>query len=475
MPAVIEIHGLVPLFEQFRFTHPVDWTLRQGEQWAVVGPNGAGKSLLASIPQGRVAYRQGEIRVAGGREVWDTVRAMEFRDIYSLVDCREGYYQQRWNASDRETAPLAGEIFEGLPHRTSWQPEHFALDALLNKRIVSLSSGELRKLLIMRTLSHEPKVLILDNPFIGLDAASRTELDGMLRQLAAGGIATVLLLSDPAQMPDWIDRVLPVEGRTLLPSCSPAQFKANTALRQRLFPAAGDAALPSGGDAECDFGTALKMEGVNVRYGDAVILENLDWEVRRGEKWSLQGPNGSGKSTLLSLVTGDNPQAYANRITLFDRRRGTGESIWDIKRRIGYLTPDIHTYYLQDIDPLEVVVSGFYDSVGLFRNATPEQYAAARAWLGALGGQHLAGRSFVRISFGEQRLVLLARAMVKDPALLILDEPLHGLDASRKRRATALIEAFASRPDRTLIYVTHYPQEVPACVDRVKTLVKHIR
>lgn len=173
------------------------------------------------------------------------------------------------------------------------------------------------------------------------------------------------------------------------------------------------------------------MNRVNVSYQGHPILRDVDWTVRRGEKWALVGANGSGKSTLLSLICGDNPQAYANDIVLFDRRRGTGESIWDIKKRIGYVSPEMHTYYLEPIPCEEVVASGFFDSVGLYRRCTPEQTAAAREWLRLFDAEDLAGKPFTQISYGQQRLVLLARAFVKDPDLLVLDEPFHGWTPER--------------------------------------------
>ncbi len=470
----IRLRGFIPRFEDFRFREPIDWQIHPGESWAVVGPNGAGKSLLSGILQGRIAGGGGAIDLGGAESLYGAVRAMEFRDLYSLVDERGVYYQQRWNASDREQVPLAGAFFENLPEE-SYMPylRRFGLEDLPGKRVISLSSGELRKLLIVRALASNPGLLILDNPFIGLDAASREQFFEMLEQIKPeGGTQLVLLLSDPAELPGWIDRVLPLYERSLLPVCSPEEFLKDKVLQQRLFPEPEnqEIPLPPPNGTVPDYRTVLQMNQVSVRYGESVILQNVDWTVAAGEKWALSGPNGSGKSTLLSLVCGDNPQAYANDITLFDRPRGTGESIWDIKRRIGTLNPDMHTFYMKDIDALAVVASGFFDSVGLYNNPTEEQYAAARAWLAALGGAHLTGRSFVRLSFGEQRLALLARAMVKDPEVLILDEPLHGLDAGRRRRALALVDAFCRRPGKTLVYVTHYREEIPPCVDRVKEL-----
>ena len=186
------------------------------------------------------------------------------------------------------------------------------------------------------------------------------------------------------------------------------------------------------------------------------------------------GPNGAGKSTLLSLVYADNPQSYANTLYLFDKKRGSGESIWEIKKRIGYVSPEMHLYYMENVPTLHIVGSGYFDSIGLFRKCNDEQNAGALKWMQVFGIDHLKDRPFLTLSSGEQRLALLARAFVKDPDLIILDEPLHGLDVSNKKRADAIIEQFCSRPGKTLIYVTHYPHELPTCVKRTFQLVKHL-
>ena len=183
----------------------------------------------------------------------------------------------------------------------------------------------------------------------------------------------------------------------------------------------------------------------------------------------MSGPNGAGKSTLLSIICADNPQSYSQNITLFDHKRGSGESIWDIKRHIGYVSPEMHRSYLKDIPAAGIVASGYYDTIGLFRRLTEDQMEACSGWLDTFGVSALRDRSFVKLSSGEQRMLLLARALVKDPDLLILDEPLHGLDILNKERARAIIEAFATRPSKTIIYVTHYPEELPRCID--KTLI----
>ena len=176
----------------------------------------------------------------------------------------------------------------------------------------------------------------------------------------------------------------------------------------------------------------------------------------------MEGANGSGKSTLLSLVCADNPQAYACDIELFGRRRGTGESIWDIKRHIGYVSPEMHRAYMRDLPAIDIVASGLHDSVGLYVRPRPEQRETCLHWMNRFGIGHLADRTFLRMSSGEQRLCLLARAFVKSPDLLILDEPFHGLDDDNRLLATRIIEDYCSDPSITLIIVSHYANELPS-------------
>ena len=475
----IYLRGAVARFPEFRFTHPVDWTINEGENWAVTGPNGAGKTLLTDLLQSRIVLREGEAGTdSPDLPLYEAVRSISFRDIYSLSDCRESYYQQRWNASDAEQSPAAGSLLAKFPtEKIGRYANLLGIRDLLDKRLVSLSSGELRKFLITRILLTEPRVLILDNPFIGLDAASRETLDRTLHTLSLNGVQIILVVSNPKEIPPWVDHILPVRERTCLPPMTREAFLSDPTLLAKLFPEQYNIGylpdLPVQEETESSpYEEAIRMEKILVRYDGRPILEGVDWTVHRGEKWALLGANGSGKSTLLSLVCGDNPQAYANRLFLFGRRRGTGESIWDIKRRIGYLSPDVHTYYLQDIPCLQVAASGFYDSVGLYNKCTPQQKEMAIRWLETFGADHLAERSFVKISYGEQRLVLLARALVKNPELLILDEPLHGLDAGKKQRVKKIVEEFCARPGKTLIYVTHYPEEIPSCVTQYKRLEK---
>lgn len=481
---VVDIKHIVTRLPELRFTAPVNWRIEEGEQWAVIGPNGAGKTLIADVMQRKFAFKEGEVVLAGDGKVSDFIKSIAFKDIYSLADCRNSYYQQRWHATETEEMPTVEELLKehiGSGHLAKILAL-FGIEDLLPKRLIFLSSGELRKFLIVRTLLSRPRVLILDNPFIGLDAPSRDLLVDMLERMTSlDGVQVVLLLSNPADIPAMITHVLPVHDRTCLPPLTREAFLADAELIARLFPTEGARAGEEVGKvclpvdmskAASSHEVTLRMERVRIRYGSRTILKDLDWEIKNGEKWALFGPNGSGKSTLLSLVYADNPQSYANTLYLFDKRRGSGESIWDIKKRIGYVSPEMHLYYKENVPTLSIVGSGFFDSIGLFRKCDAGQEAVALEWMRVFSVEHLRDRLFQTLSSGEQRLALLARAFVKDPDLIILDEPLHGLDVSNKKRAAAIIEQFCDRPGKTLIYVTHYPHELPACVDKRFELVK---
>ena len=484
---VAEIVNAVPRLPELAFTEPVNWTIQAGEQWAVIGPNGAGKSLLIDLLQRKFALKDGEVNFASNGRVSDFIRCITFKDIYSLADCQNTYYQQRWHATENDEVPRAAELLGVTNKELGMKNEElidlFAIRELLPKKVIYLSSGELRKFLIVRTLLKHPRLLILDNPFIGLDAPSRELLVEMLQRMTqVHGVQVILLLSNPQDIPTMVNRVLPVVNRTLLPPMSREAFLADNALIHQLFPTEGlteatpfiAPTLPvDPAKQPATHTVTLRMEKVKVRYGSRTILQDIDWEIKNGEKWALFGPNGSGKSTLLSLVYADNPQSYANTLYLFDKKRGTGESIWEIKKRIGYVSPEMHLYYRQNVSTLKIVGSGFFDAIGLYQQCSEEQEQLALAWMRLFGIDHLRDRMFQTLSSGEQRLVLLARAFVKDPDLIILDEPLHGLDVSHKKQAAAIIECFCERPGKTLIYVTHYPHELPACVDKQFELVKH--
>lgn len=510
MQNTVEIRNGVTRHPLYRMKQPVNLTIAAGEQIAIAGENAGGKSRLVDIITGKYPLLRNEVRYDFSpsplKLASENIKYISFRDSYGDSDTTY-YYQQRWNQHDiEENTPTAGklldEAFEAAEKGTGYGLsdeekskatqrrnalkeklyEMFHLSSLSDKYIISLSSGELRKFQLTKTLLSGPRMLIMDNPFIGLDAQTRDQLAGLLRLLIAEtDLQVVLVLSKTDDIPDFITHVIPVKELEVLPKLTreayittyqkeiPPMLFEDKKARILELPEKKD--LMATTDKE---GNILKFNKVSIKYGDRTILKDLDWTVGRNEKWALSGDNGAGKSTLLSLVCADNPQSYACHIELFGRKRGSGESIWEIKRHIGYVSPEMHRAYLKDLPAIDIVASGLNDSVGLYVRPRPEQRAACEFWMDIFGIAHLKDCTFLKLSSGEQRLCLLARAFVKDPELLILDEPLHGLDDRNRKLAREVISAFCHRKDKTLIMVTHYSEELPDVITHHLYLKKHV-
>ena len=428
---------------------------------AVIGRNGSGKTQY--IDQLRKTLAS------------DRVRYIAFSDSYGPNVDSQYYLQLRWNQHDIDhETPTVGELLQRAYLLAGDDTEErqrmkeqlyrmFHMDGLLDKYIITLSSGELRKFQLTKTLFANPRLLIIDNPFIGLDAETRDQLKELLLVLAKErDMEIVLVIAKTDDVPDFVTETVEMSPQDTIPEhvLTNEQYEAILSLPYH--------------DNDYDCQRVVEMKHVSIRYGERTILKDLDWTVMNGERWALLGQNGSGKSTLLSLICADNPQSYACDITLFDRPRGSGESIWDIKKHIGYVSPEMHRSYKRNLPCIRIVASGMMDSIGLYAVPNEQDYATCRWWMNIFGIGHLAERPFMQLSSGEQRLVLLARAFVKDPQLLILDEPLHGLDLWNRRVVKDVIEAFCQRRNKTLIMVTHYREELPVIITHQKFLARNL-
>ena len=493
MQKIINIHQGVARMPEWRLAQPVDFQLCDGEHIAITGPNGGGKSMLVDMIIGRhpLLMQDPEYDFAPSTKplAADNIKFITFKDNYGDTD-GQYFLQLRWNQQeiDKET-PVVGDMLEAAfkssgadtPERRQMQHdlyEMFNISHLLDKYIILLSSGELRKFQLVRTLLASPRVLIMDNPFIGLDAETRLQLTQLLQTISSQqSLQVILLLSKTDDVPEFITHVVEVCNMVCGPKITRLEWQKINDLRpvthldnERRNAILSIPASPNDYDAE----EVISMRDVMVRYGERIILKGLNWQVMNGQRWALGGQNGAGKSTLLSLVCADNPQSYASDISLFGYKRGSGESIWDIKKHIGYVSPEMHRAYMRPLPAISIVASGLKDSIGLYTKPKPEEMDICRLWMHIFGLDGKEQTSFLKLSSGEQRLVLLARAFVKDPQLLILDEPLHGLDNDNRQKVKDVIETFCSRKNKTLVMVTHYQEELPPCITHHLKLLRWV-
>jgi len=486
------------------------WNILDGQQWAVLGPNGSGKSLLmralcGSLPlaTGRITYHFPEELDCQSdptyqRRSQEHIIHVAFDTQRTAVTQHGEFHQRRWNTAIGAEPVLvshylsARRVYRHNPYEVSSALPDPAVFSALRSRIIELlhirnllerslaqlSNGEMRKVLIARALLREPHILILDNPFTGLDHQFRILLTDLIQTLIEGKTHVVIVTSRLDEIPAGITHILLVSDQQVIGQGLRKGVLGTQSARE-LGASIPSAPSPDRKLAKADtqfnrpahsHSILVQMRNVTVGYGGVPVLSHFDWTVHMGDRWALLGPNGAGKTTLLSLILGDHPQAYANDITLFGRPRGTGESIWEIKQHIGWVSAELHLYYPRSSRAIDAVCSGFYDSVGLFQKCSAEQRETARAWMTRLGIERSAESPFASLSQGEQGLVLIARAMVKEPRLLILDEPCQGLDEHNRQRIMRTVDDLMTQPDSTLIYVTHEPDEFPSCITHVLTL-----
>jgi molybdate transport system ATP-binding protein len=463
----------------------VSWEILGNQHWAVIGPNGSGKSMLMRALCGSLPVAKGKIvyHFASNGVAREQIGYVAFESQRSVLGS-EAFYQERWNVGVNEDNLSAADflsersVHSGNPYqiieghidpefeeRKRYVVGQLDVDKLLQRKVVELSNGERRKLTIARALVKNPRLLILDNPFAGLDEHFRRRFAEHLGGLMTGEMRVVIVGTSRDQIPRGITHILSVqEGRVSAQPFRNGQKRENTRSISKWMVNQTDS------DNATRRKALVQMKDVNVSYNGTPVLRQVNWTVRENEKWALLGPNGAGKTTLLSLIIADNPQAYANDITLFGKRRGSGESIWEIKQNIGWVAPELQLYYPRSATCIDVVCSGWFDSIGLYHDCSLHQRAVALSWLQQFGLGERADTSFAQLSEGEQRLILLARALVKNPALFVLDEPCQGLDSRNRDRVLEAVDTVGKRSDIGMIYVTHRADELPPSITHVLRL-----
>ncbi len=476
------------------------WRLPADERWAVRGASGAGKSRFVAALVGRLPRLEGRLRhpfLEGRPRCQDTVYGVlppgsiavaSMDEHRSLLAARE-FHQLRWHASlatGRLTVAehLAREAVEGLspyvvatdddraaryPALLARQVDRFELEPLLPRALLALSNGELHRVLLARALLLEPRLLIVDDPFAGLDADTRARLAELLGRLPDEGTAVLHVAArDEDVAADVTHEIELVEATVVRAGPRRSQSRTVVALTGN-----GEARAPAPRAAPAPEPTApvLEIRDLTVRLGGVPLLAGVSWTIRAGERWALVGRNGAGKSTLLAVVLADHPQAHASDVTVCGRRLGPGTSIWDVKRCLGWVSPELDAHYPAGTPALDVVLSGFRASLGVHQAPAAGERAAATAWLERFALAAHAATAFDALPRCERRLVLLARAAVHAPRLLLLDEPCQGLDAADRSRFAGALELALDALGAALVYVTHDPGERPPGVAHTLELV----
>jgi molybdate transport system ATP-binding protein len=458
--------------EHFQLQH-LNWEVQSGQHWVISGGNGAGKSALIAALTGTgniisgqlqgLPERIGVVSFAAQEALINQERQKDDADILDVISIG---------------TPVRNIIFDDCldPQTAQKIITKFALDYLLDRAFRKLSTGESRKVMLVRALSCKPQLLLLDEPFEGLDIDTFALLQDYLQELALQ-VPMIMVLNRFDEIPAFITHIAYMEQGQLLHQIDKQDTEAYNNLYQLLHLKTTELSVPA-----CDPLSSIpkldpsqplvRLTDLTIKYDEFVLIDKLNWTIEPNQHWQLSGPNGAGKTAVLSIITGDHPQCYNNDILVFGFQRGQGESIWQIKQFIGYVSTALQWEYRVQISLRNVIISGFYDSIGLYSKASDRQKSIADQWLALLGMSDRADQPFQKLSYGDQRLLLIARAMVKHPPLLILDEPCLGLDDINRQLVLALIEKICAGSETAVIYVNHHPQDKIAGIENYLALAK---
>lgn len=430
--------------------------ITKGKTLGIIGSNGTGKTMLAKAIAGQIQVHGREIiEKEGLKKVF-----VSFLSSFRMRNGFAAFRQQRWNNIDPDSVPTVKQELEYEKNKSSLDPllEMFNFGQHIDKYVISLSNGEQRKLELIRALSQKPDVLVLDNAFNGLDHASRKLLTEMLDKMAATEQTIILTGSKKEDFPPSVKHFIFLHKIE-----NPREITRDEIQAEQEDTPLVITELPRWKNSQ--YQHIFEIKNVSMKYGEKEILKDISWKVSPGEHWVLSGGNGSGKTSLLNLIFADNPKAYACNIMLFGKQRGSGESIWNIKQKIGFISPELQQYLPDKQSALQVICSGLYDSEGLFTKPTSYELSLAKQWLTLLGDTDWAEKPYGELSTSAQRIVLLIRTLIKNPPLLLLDEPFQGLDRSTILRMKTLLLVVAQKTNCAMVMTTHFPEEIPDFFD----------
>ncbi len=495
----------------------VDWELKNSDFWLVFGENGGGKAEFLRALCG----------VGPEKFVLNCVANSEYyNDFLNSCDCEIVSLEQAAKLIEEERLNDESEFLEGgidigrtgrfyiaqkiygtenkkllkdelLPaEMQNLENDEVVklcgISKILDRGLKYMSTGEIRRTMLAAALLSKKKFLVLSNPFAGLDVDSRKILYDFVCGIGAGDVRfpiVVLCMDRWHEIPDSVTNVIEFTNKEVS-FCGTKQdfllFKKfgngddsdnlvdfskqfSETLEDSSVCVKDDELslkkLQNQNDSKESEEILFELKNVNVGWDGKFVLKNLSWKLKKGEHWLIQGPNGCGKTTLLELITGDNKQVYCNDVTIFGIKRGSGESIWDIKKHLGIVSYRLHVEYrmVGNTSIQNVIISGFKDSIGLYEIPTDVEIQIAKKWLSLAGFEGRELESFGSLSYGEQRAILILRSVVKSPKILILDEPCHGLDENYRKKILNLMELIAEKGKTTMLHVTHDITEILSC------------
>ncbi len=461
-----------------------DWEV--GQHWAVIDQSQAKSQAFLEVIQGKLLLSSGKILRLFAEEDIRNHRLIgeikTFSDYMAVVNHhypfknksnqQQFYYQQRFNSHESDEVETVNQYLSSFRTEGYWDKAKviaaLKLGALTETSLIKLSNGETRRLALASALLKNPKILILDQPLTGLDKGFRLFFDDLLDVICKSGIH-VIMSTNPNEIPDSITHLVYFENGAFTTGKNKLNgFKKEQTQNNPLNEVVGDKLLQLlSRNPSQRFERLVELQDIRIAYGDKMILNKINWQISKGERWWLKGNNGAGKSTLISLLIGENPQAYSNDIFLFGKKRGSGESIWDIKKNVGFVAPELVRLFPVPQSCLKIVMSGLFDTMGLYKKVKEEQEQLAISWLRWAGLEEVSDRLITQCTLFQQRLVLLCRALIKNPALLILDEAAQGLDTELRMNFKNRIEIITQFTDIALIYVSHYELDVPNTVNNI--------
>lgn len=463
---VVHIDNLTVQYSSNVVLNNLCWTIQRGENYVLGGRSGSGKTTLAKAIASLISTNQAININFDNSSILPTkvIYISNWFQFTNLEGDRNFYYQQRYNhhqGQDTLTVKAELEHFANTENLDLAVIESriidFGFQDVLDSQLIELSSGEHKKLQLLLGLWAKPQLLILDEPYTGLDKKSRSALNDWLDELVNEGVQLILITNDTF-LPQSINSYAHIVDNNVEIVNSIVKLNKDEQRKRKELPAYLKE-FP-----QADYTTVAELKKIFVRYGDKEVLKDVSWKVNVGEKWLLQGPNGSGKSTLLSLINGDHPQAYGHDLSLFGHKRGSGESIWDIKQKIGIISPEMHWYFDQNATVWHTIASGFYDSIGWFIDVKFTEKKQIEELMFFFDLTEYKDQLLHTLPLGKQRLAMLARTIIKNPPLLVLDEPCQGLDTEQAKYFNAVVDELAAY-GKTLIYVGHYESQIPTCIE----------